>query len=203
MRCLRFHSLTPVEKPKETQTPAEKCPVTPVAKTAPLSNPVTVSVQESLWLGIYDPRLFKLIHSLDASDRPGAPKAELCRDLSKDKRGTHTAASCRAPTSHLHRRRHQNPRLCRTQMQRSREHQRDTKMPSGYRRWRDRGHHFRPPILRIRHCFRKPMGTICLPGLLKSSLTHHLHEYTHRQLVTGIRAYRQKHLCVKGLSFFV
>ncbi|XP_051538086.1 la-related protein 4B-like isoform X2 [Myxocyprinus asiaticus] len=34
-------SLTPVENPKETQTPAEKCSVTRTSKTAPLSNPVT------------------------------------------------------------------------------------------------------------------------------------------------------------------
>ncbi|XP_065114516.1 la-related protein 4B isoform X2 [Paramisgurnus dabryanus] len=33
--------LTPVEQPKETQTPAEKCSVTLAAKTAPPSNPVT------------------------------------------------------------------------------------------------------------------------------------------------------------------
>lgn len=34
-------NMTPVEQPKEMQTPAEKCSVTPAAKTAPLSNPVT------------------------------------------------------------------------------------------------------------------------------------------------------------------
>nr|XP_055037466.1 la-related protein 4B isoform X3 [Misgurnus anguillicaudatus] len=33
--------LTPVEQPKETQTPAEKCSVTLAAKTAPPGNPVT------------------------------------------------------------------------------------------------------------------------------------------------------------------
>lgn len=135
---------------------------------------------------------------MDAYDRPGAPKAELCRDLSEDKRGTHTTASRRAPTSRLPRRRHQNPRLRRTQMQRIRERQRDTEMPSGRRRSRDSGHNVLPPVLRIRHCFRDRTGTNCLSGLGKSSLTHHLYEYTHWQLVTGIRAYRQKHLRVKG-----
>ncbi|XP_050954377.1 la-related protein 4B isoform X2 [Labeo rohita] len=34
-------NLTTVEKPKETQTPAEKCSETHAAKTAPLSNPIT------------------------------------------------------------------------------------------------------------------------------------------------------------------
>ncbi|XP_026056991.1 la-related protein 4B-like isoform X1 [Carassius auratus] len=37
---------TTVEKPKEMQTPAEKCSETPAAKTVPLSNPVSLSVQE-------------------------------------------------------------------------------------------------------------------------------------------------------------
>lgn len=38
----------------------------------------------------------------------------------------------------------------------------------------------------------------------KSLLSHGLCECTHRQLVTGIRAYRQKHLCIKGsLNIFV
>lgn len=45
---LFFYSLTTVEKPKETQTPAEKCSETQAAKTALLSNPITVSV--SNWL---------------------------------------------------------------------------------------------------------------------------------------------------------
>ncbi|XP_021325871.2 la-related protein 4B isoform X1 [Danio rerio] len=39
-------SPTAVEKPKETQTPAEKCSDTHAAKTTPLSNPVTVSLQQ-------------------------------------------------------------------------------------------------------------------------------------------------------------
>ncbi|XP_043082634.1 la-related protein 4B isoform X2 [Puntigrus tetrazona] len=34
-------NLTTVEKPKETQAPAEKCSETPAAKTAPLSNPIS------------------------------------------------------------------------------------------------------------------------------------------------------------------
>lgn len=50
MHYLRFHSLPPVEQPKETQAPAEKCSVTPAAKTAPLSNPVTVSVRDCIML---------------------------------------------------------------------------------------------------------------------------------------------------------
>ncbi|XP_056306244.1 la-related protein 4B isoform X2 [Danio aesculapii] len=37
---------TAVEKPKETQTPAEKCSETHAAKTTSLSNPVTVSLQQ-------------------------------------------------------------------------------------------------------------------------------------------------------------
>lgn len=40
---LVFYSLTTLEKPKETQTPAEKCSDTQAAKTALLSNPITVS----------------------------------------------------------------------------------------------------------------------------------------------------------------
>lgn len=46
------YSLTTVEKPKETQTPAEKCSETPAAKTAPLSNPISVSVQVASPCGI-------------------------------------------------------------------------------------------------------------------------------------------------------
>lgn len=100
---------------------------------------------------------------------PGAPEAELRRDLSEDKRGTNTAAFSGSPTSQLHRRWHQDSWLGRTQMQRISTRtcqihsdglsQRNSEISSERRGTSERRHDsFLPPILRVSALLPGPNG---------------------------------------------
>lgn len=92
--------------------------------------------------------------------------------------------------------------------------QRDSEISSEHRGTSERGHDsFLPPILRVSALLPGPYGNenFCQgcskkkkeKKREKSLLSHGLCECTHRQLVTGIRAYRQKHLCIRVLWIFL